>query len=91
MGTLIINISACFLIGLIIEYLGRHTGISQSWRYFLPIGFIGAYSTFSTFEFEAWTDFSRGAYWNGLLYVTLSLVGGFIAVALGAAAARAVA
>ncbi len=88
-GTLSINISACFLIGLVLEYLNRHAGLSEAWRYLIPIGFIGAYSTFSTFEFEAWADFTRGAYWSGLLYVTASLVGGFIAVAAGAATARA--
>jgi CrcB protein len=90
-GTLSINISACFIIGLVLEYLNRHTGLSDAWRYLIPIGFIGAYSTFSTFEFEAWQDITRGAYWNSLAYVAISLVGGFIAVALGAATARAIA
>ncbi|QMV20138.1 fluoride efflux transporter CrcB [Granulicella sp. 5B5] len=89
-GTLTINISACFIIGLVLEYFNRHAGLSDAWRYLIPIGFIGAYSTFSTFEYEAWQDITRGAYWNSLLYVTLSLVGGFIAVALGAATARAI-
>ncbi len=87
-GTLSINISACFTIGLVLEYLNRHTGLSEAWRDLIPIGFIGAYSTFSTFEFEAWADFTHGAYWSGLLYVTASLVGGFVAVSLGAAAGR---
>lgn len=88
-GTLTINLSACFLIGLVLEYLNRHAGLSAAWRYLIPIGFIGAYSTFSTFEYEAWADLTRGAYWSGLFYVTASLVGGFIAVGLGVAAARA--
>ena len=87
-GTLTINISACFIIGLVLEYLNRHAGFSEAWRYFIPIGFIGAYSTFSTFEFELWADFTRGAYWSGLFYLTASLIGGFVAVSLGAAAAR---
>lgn len=87
-GTLIINITACFIIGLVLEYLGRHTGLSAAWRYLIPIGFIGAYSTFSTFEFEAWATISRGAYWSGLLYVGVSLIGGFLAVALGVGAGR---
>lgn len=50
LGTLIINISACFLIGFSLEFLNRHTNINPAWRYLVPIGFIGAYSTFSTFE-----------------------------------------
>lgn len=89
-GTLTINISACFIIGFVIEYLNRHIGLSDGWRYLIPIGFIGAYSTFSTFEFETWSAISRGAYWTGAIYLGSSLVGGFIAVGLGVAAGRAV-
>ena len=88
-GTFLINLSACFLIGLVVEYLNRHTGLSAAWRFLIPTGFIGAYSTFSTFELEAWTDCSRGAYAIGMAYVLASLVGGFLLVALGAAVGRA--
>ncbi|CAN5654102.1 fluoride efflux transporter CrcB [soil metagenome] len=89
-GTLTINITACFLIGLTVEYLNHHASINPAWRYLIPVGFIGAFSTFSTFEFEAWADISTGAFWIGMLYVVVSLVGGFIAVALGSATARTV-
>ncbi|WP_334267246.1 fluoride efflux transporter CrcB [Edaphobacter sp. HDX4] len=88
MGTLIVNISACFLIGFSVEFLNRHMDISPAWRYLIPVGFIGAYSTFSTFEWEIWMDFTHGAFWIGLLYMGVSLAGGMIAVALGTAAAR---
>ena len=87
-GTLTINISACFIIGLALVYLNRHANLNEAWRYLVPIGFIGAYSTFSTFEYETWADFTRGAHWSGVLYVTVSLVGGFFAVSLGAVAGR---
>jgi CrcB protein len=89
LGTLVINISACFLIGISLEYLNRHTGLNPAWRYLIPIGFIGAYSTFSTFEWEIWTNITGGAFWIALSYVVASLIAGFFAVALGAAAARA--
>ncbi len=62
-GTLVINITACFLIGFSVEFLNRHTNINPAWRYLIPVGFIGAYSTFSTFEWEVWTDFTSGAFW----------------------------
>lgn len=88
-GTFIINLTACFLIGLVIEYLNRHTGLSPAWRFLIPTGFIGAYSTFSTFEFEAWADYSRGAYAIGFAYVAASLICGFLLVGLGVATARA--
>ena len=88
-GTLTINISACFLIGIVVEYLNRHAGLSDAWRYLIPVGFIGAYSTFSTFEFELWMDFAHGAWGSAILYLGASLIASFIAVALGTAAARA--
>jgi CrcB protein len=91
LGTLSINISACFLIGFIVEYLNHHTGTNEAWRYVFAIGFIGAYSTFSTFELEAWSDITHGAFWLGILYVVVSLIGGFIAVALGSLTARSLA
>lgn len=89
-GTLIVNISACLIIGLSLEVLNRHTNLSPSWRFLVPIGFIGAYSTFSTFEWEIFANLGSGAFWVAILYVTVSLVSGLIAVALGVALARAV-
>lgn len=89
-GTLVINISACFLIGFSVEFLNRHTNINPAWRYLIPVGFIGAYSTFSTFEWEIWTDFTSGAFWIGIAYMIVSLVAGLVAVAVGSAIARSV-
>jgi CrcB protein len=89
-GTLIINISACLIIGLSLEILNRHTDFNPALRYLIPIGFIGAYSTFSTFEWEIFSNLNSGAFWAAILYVASSLVFGLIAVALGAALGRAV-
>jgi CrcB protein len=89
-GTLSINVSACFMIGFILEYLDHHIGANPFWRYAIAIGFIGAFSTFSTFEWETWADVTRGAFWLGTLYMAVSLILGFIAVGLGTAASRAV-
>ena len=47
-GTFVINITACVLIGFSLEFLGEHVELNPSWRYLIPTGFIGAYSTFST-------------------------------------------
>ena len=87
-GTLVINISACLLIGFSVEFLNRHANINPAWRYLIPVGFIGAYSTFSTFEWEIWMDFTSGAFWIGLLYTVVSLVAGLVAVAVGSAIAH---
>jgi CrcB protein len=90
-GTFAINIVACFAIGLSLEWLNRDAGLNPAWRYLIPIGFIGGFSTFSGFEWEAWANFTNGAFWIGISYVAASIVLGLIAVAAGTAAARALA
>jgi len=89
-GTFVINISACLIIGFALEVLNRHTDFNPALRYLIPIGFIGAYSTFSTFEWEIFSSLNSGAFWIAIAYVASSLVFGLIAVALGAALGRAV-
>ena len=89
-GTLIINISACLIIGFSLEMLNRHANVNPALRYLVPIGFVGAYSTFSTFEWEIFSSLNSGAFWIAILYVVTSLIFGLIAVALGAAAGRAI-
>jgi CrcB protein len=88
-GTLIINISACLIIGFSLEVLNRHANVNPALRYLIPIGFIGAYSTFSTFEWEIFSKLNSGEFWIAIAYVTASLVFGLIAVALGASLGKA--
>jgi CrcB protein len=86
-GTFVINVSGCFLIGLILSVLGRTTA-STYWRYLIPIGFIGAYTTFSTFEYETLRAIQDGQLMTGLLNVLLSLTLGFVAVWVGSVIGR---
>ena len=87
LGTFVINVSGSFLIGLTLTLLARTTA-SAYWRYLIPIGFIGAYTTFSTFEYETLRAIQDGQVMTGLLNVGLSLVIGFIAVWVGASIGR---
>lgn len=89
-GTFVINISGSFLIGLILTVLTRVSGASPNWRYLIPIGFIGAYTTFSTFEYETFQTLQDGQLFATFLNVGLSLIVGFIAVWAGVVAGRAV-
>jgi len=82
-GTFVINISGSFLIGLIVTLLGEHAHWNPNLLYFIPIGFIGAYTTFSTFELEAFRSVRTGDALLALLYVVLSVTVGFVAVWLG--------
>jgi fluoride exporter len=87
LGTFVINVSGSFLVGLVLSLLARTTA-SAYWRYLIPIGFIGAYTTFSTFEYETLRAIQDGQVMTALLNVGLSLAIGFIAVWAGASMGR---
>ena len=79
-GTLIINITACVIIGFTLTYLGRRADLNPAWRFLIPIGFIGAYSTFSTYEWETLSSLRSGAFLLAALYAGGSFILGLAAV-----------
>lgn len=89
-GTFVINISGSFLIGLILTFLAGRVYWNPNWRYLIPIGFLGAYTTFSAFEYETLRTVQNGQYLTSFLNVTLSVVVGFAAVWAGVAAGRSI-
>ncbi len=90
-GTFVVNITACLIIGFSLAYLGRRTELSAAWRYLIPVGFVGAYSTFSTFEWETFSTLQTGAFLVSSLYVVLSILLGLAAVWCGVLLARSLA
>jgi fluoride exporter len=89
-GTFVINVTGSFLIGMIVALLAAKAHWSPNWRYLIPIGFIGGYTTFSTFEFETLRLAQDGQMLMAILNVTLSVVVGFVGVWAGAVAGRAI-
>ena len=87
-GTLIVNITACILIGFSLTYMTRRTEMNPAWRFLVPIGFVGAYSTFSTYEWETLSTLRSGAFLLAALYAIGSFILGLASVWCGAAIAE---
>ena len=86
--TFLINISGAFLLGFLnILFIERLT-ISPLWRLGIGVGFLGAYTTFSTFGYEVISLLEGGSFFTAGLYTLLSVVVGFTGVALGVGLAR---
>ncbi len=82
-GTFLINVTGCLIIGLFLPVLADRPGVHEAWRHFLPIGFVGAYTTFSTYEYETLRLVEMGAWRSALSYVLLSNGVGLFSVWLG--------
>ncbi|HEY8563543.1 MAG TPA: fluoride efflux transporter CrcB [Pyrinomonadaceae bacterium] len=86
--TFFINITGSFLIGFLLVLFTDKFPIGENLRYALLVGFLGAYTTFSTFELEIWELLKESQYVTAFLYLFLSVAAGFAGVALGIALAR---
>jgi len=81
-GTLFINVTGCLAIALFLEYFAERQ-LNPGWRYFFPTGFVGAYTTFSTYEYETIRLLGAGSTGGAAAYVLLSNGLGFAAGLLG--------
>jgi len=83
LGTLVINVTGSFLIGLVMTLFTERM-LHPYWRLALVVGFLGGYTTFSSFEYETLQAMRDGSKWAASLNVVGSVVLGYIAVWLGA-------
>ena len=87
-GTFVVNMSGCLVMGVATALLTERLVVHPSWRYLVPIGFIGAYTTFSTFELETFRAVADGAWAIGALNVAASVLAGYAALWAGLVLAR---
>ncbi|WP_167629894.1 fluoride efflux transporter CrcB [Listeria valentina] len=83
LATLAVNLLGCFLLALITQSFAKHTRFSQEMITAMGTGFVGSFTTFSSFSVENIHLLQAGAYAEAFLYIAISLIGGLAAAALG--------
>jgi CrcB protein len=89
MGTLVINVTGSFVIGLFLTLIGERFVVADWWRPLVAIGFLGSYTTFSTFSFETLALAQSGAWGLAALNIGGSVAGSLVGVYLGTVLGRA--
>ena len=87
-GTLVINVSGSFLVGLLFALIVERAALSSTFRAPLMIGFLGAYTTFSTLMLESWRMIEDGAWLYAVLNIGGSVALGIAAVVAGVVVGR---
>jgi CrcB protein len=86
-GTVIVNITGCFLIGVVLTILTERNS-NPNWRLLLVVGLLGGYTTFSSFAWETYALVKDGEFAKGFANVAISVVAGYLALWCGALLAR---
>jgi CrcB protein len=84
-GTFVINVTGSFIVGLFLAYAQERVSLSPYWRLFFAVGFVGGYTTFSTFEYESIRLLQDGEMLLAAVYLIGSVVTGGIAAIAGIA------
>ncbi len=77
-GTLLINLTGCFFLGLIGQFTLNRLVISSDWRVAIAVGFFGGYTTFSSFGWETAKMLEDGEWLRALAYVGASVAAGLL-------------
>lgn len=88
-GTLVVNISGAFVIGILFALVIERAALSPDLRGPLMIGFVGSYTTFSTLALESWRMFEDGAWMAAGANLVGSVLLGVVAVIAGLTLGRA--
>ena len=87
LGTVFINITGSFALGIVTGWWAIHTG-DPGLKQILGTGFLGGYTTYSTFSVESFQLWNSSTWALGLIYALLSVVAGLAAAYFGALTAR---
>lgn len=87
-GTLVVNVTGCFLFGFLMRYALATSTWTPEVRALLTTGFCAGYTTFSTFSYESVALLDSGEYGRAGLYIALSVVLSLLGTIAGFAAAR---
>lgn len=87
-GTLLINVSGAFVIGVVLALATYRLSLEPLWRLFFVTGLLGGYTTFSSYTWEALLLAQTGAWTRAAVYVVGSNAVGLLGVWLGAGLAR---
>lgn len=90
-GTLLVNLSGALLIGFVLVLITERLVADPLWRQLVVVGFLGGFTTFSTYTFEAVSLAEEGRWGPALLYVLGSNLLGLLLCLTGVALARAIA
>jgi CrcB protein len=88
LATFLVNVTGCFILGFFLTLAAERISITPMMRLLVATGFVGAYTTFSTFEYETQRLTTTGAFGWALVNVLTSVVAGYVAVQLGVAFGR---
>jgi CrcB protein len=87
--TFVINVLGSFALGLAATVIAVRAPTNTAMlNHFVAIGFVGAFTTFSTFELETWNLVAEGRWVLGLAYVVASVMAAFFGLGLGIMAGR---
>jgi CrcB protein len=86
--TFLINITGSFLIGFLVIVFSDKIEVSENVRMAVIVGFLGAFTTFSTFEMDIFGLVRERSFTTAFLYLFLSVFVGFAGVVAGIAAGR---
>jgi CrcB protein len=82
-GTMLVNLTGCFFLGLIGQLMLSRLLISPEWRVAIAVGFFGGYTTFSSFGWETAKMMETGEWARASAYVGASVVAGILLTIAG--------